>query len=391
MANLAKRRVFAADPEQPYAASTMTTRRPPARLGSCAPALLKLGLAIAIAGPASAHASPAVDGVRNLSMANSTRASASGSNAVLINPAAVSLSQQFAIEPMYQLKIQNQTSGIGIVVMDSLNNSRVGLGLGYLFMRGVPEVTFQTSGGVERDLKLVHFGHEAFATVSVAVVKQWLAVALKPKYQYTSLRFRDDEGVAHNANSKLNAFGLDVALAVNLADWARIGVVAYNLTGNHRPAYTEERTLDLAPLDVADGTLDHRFVSRVSDYPLMVSHGLAVFPLRDPKFSINFDGSYDFTSYRLGQSEKRTRLLMGGSAEFVLGPVPLRLGTMWDSRGGGSDDDVVLLSGGVGYIKPAPVGGLGIDVSVGFSQHLTGPRKETVLGLNVGFRLHPDL
>lgn len=339
--------------------------------------------------PAVAQASPGVDGTRNLAMGDRTRASASGTNAALTNPAHMSFSQQFAIEPLYQLKLQNRTSGVGILVMDSLNNPRFALGLGYLFMRGTPQVEFTNSAGEEDTLELVHYGHEVLGAISVVVVKQWLAIGIKPKYQYTSLRYRDDQGVAHNAHDKLNAFGLDTAVSLNLAGWVQLAVVGYNLLGSHDPAFVSDSDKDLAQMDVDVDTFDRGTVSRLSDYPLMLGHGLAVFPLNHPDLSLNFDGTYDFTSFR--NNDKHTRLTYGGSIEWVIAGVPLRFGSYWDSRDRGKDDDRVFVAGGIGYIKPAKLGGIGVDLGFGFSQQVAGPRPETILGLNIGLRIHPDL
>ena len=163
-----------------------------------------------------AQASPAVDGTRNLSLGSVARGSSYGTNAALINPSNMSFSPVFTVEALYQLGAQSKTHGVGFVVMDSLNNSRVAIGLGYLFMRGRPGVSFVDVFTMNRrSLELSLFGHEVLGAISITAVKQWLAIGLKPKYQYVSLRYRDDVGVARNANKKLNAFGLDTSLTVN--------------------------------------------------------------------------------------------------------------------------------------------------------------------------------
>ena len=358
-----------------------------AKLGwTVAGGVLTTALALA---PARAQASPAVDGVRNLSLGSVSRSSSFGTSAALINPSAMSMTQQFAIEPTYQLEVQSKTHGLGFVVMDSLNNARVALALGYLFMRGLPSIHFADTDTMEtRDFELSRFGHEAWAAVSIVVVKQWLSLGLKPKYQYTSLRYRDTEGVARNAHKRLNAFGLDISATSNLAGWAALSVVATNVVGNHPPAYTDDREIRLTGLPVQEGSFTRGELSELSDYPLTVAHGLSVFPLHRLDFSINFDGTYDFTTYA---HEDHVRLTYGGSAEFVAGPVPLRFGSYWDSRGKGDDDDRVFVAGGVAYVKPAKVGGVGVDVGFGFRQQVAGPQKDTVLGFNLGLRLHPDL
>ncbi|MCA9656088.1 MAG: hypothetical protein H6712_24140 [Myxococcales bacterium] len=372
-----------------------------------APAILGLGLALsaafAVVGPGEAQAHPGVEGTRNLSMGSMARASSFGTNAALANPSNMPFTQTFALEPIYQLGVQDRRHGIGFVIMDSLNNPRISVGMGYLVMRGSPTVSFTTSDpvrvptdGSEPDLteevELVHIAHQTFAAISVTVVKGWLAVGIKPKYQFSSLRFRDDQGVAQDANERLSAFGLDTSATLNFAGWAAVAVVANNLVGNNPPPFTDEREPELEAAGAVAGSVDTGTLSELSDYPLTVAHGLAVFPLHHPDFSLNFDGAYDFSTYHF---EKHTRLMYGGSAEFVVGPVPLRFGTQWDGRGKGSADDRFYVSGGLGYIKPPKLGGVGVDLGVGFRQQVTGPplgdRRETVISFNLGLRIRPDL
>ncbi len=347
-----------------------------------------LGLAL-WSTPGTAEASPAAQGTRNVSLGGVSHSSSFGSNAALANPAMMSFQPIFTVEAMYQLNIQQRTNGLGVVVMDSLNNPRIGLALGYLFMRGTPQITYQdTATSEDVKLELSRFGHEAFGALSIVAVPNWVSIGLKPKYQYTSLRYRDSEGLARNAHKKLNAFGLDTALSVNIAGFAALSVLGLNVVGNHTPAFTDDRSVLLDGLPVAEDSVDHDHLSEVSDYPLTLVHGLAVFPLRSPTLSLNFDGTYDFTSFSF---EDHTRLTYGGSAEFIAGPVPIRFGTIWDNRGKGSEDDRIYVAGGLAYTKNARPGGMGVDIGFGFQQQVAGPLRETILGLNLGLRLHPDL
>lgn len=359
---------------------------------------------VAWALPTPANASPGVDGSRNLAMGNGSRASSSGTNAAIINPSHMSFGQQFAIEPLYQLQVQNRTHGIGLVVMDSLNNARFAIGLGYMFTKGAPEIRFQDSAAVEQTLELSHFGHEVLGSLSVVPVKQWLSIGLKPKYQYVSLRYLDVDDKARNANGKLNAFGLDASISLNLLGWAHLAVVGYNLVGPLDAPLVDESDAVLEGIDIVPDTLDRRSLSRVSDYPRMVAHGLAIYPLGHPDFSLNFDGTYDFTSYwKCGTSDpcadgdenaKYTRMTMGGAAEYIVKVVPIRVGSYWDGRGKGKDDDRAYVTGGLGFIRPAKLGGIGIDVGVGLRQQVAGPKTpglETFIGVNLGLRIHPDL
>ncbi|MCA9684657.1 MAG: hypothetical protein KC457_20900, partial [Myxococcales bacterium] len=364
-----------------------------ARRGASLALGLTLGLGCLAALEGEAAASPGVDGTRNLSMGNATRGSSAGTNAALINPAGLVYSQQFAIEPVYQYDLQTRTHGLGAVIADSLNTPRFALALSYVFMRGGPRLLYNNALGDRKSLELVHFGHEVAGSLAVVVVKNWLYFGLKPKWQYVSLRYLDDEGVARDFNPKLNTFGLDAAIALNIVDFVRIAVVGYNLVGPRPPAWTEDGTIELEGVAVSD-TPDYNTenIRRVSDYPRSLGHGLAVFPLRNPNFSLNVDATYDFTSY--WQDNKWTRITVNAGGEFVAGPVPIRVGGWWDRRGRGAADDRGYVTAGVGYVRPAPVGGAGVDVGFGFAQQVTGATQaklDTIMTLNVGIRLHPDL
>jgi len=335
-----------------------------------------------------ASASPGVEGTRNLGLSGG-RASAFGTASALANPSNMGFQQQFAIEPLYQLHLPSRTHGVGVAIVDSLNNPRFAIGLGYLFLKGTPTIKFDTNTMGERELELSRFGHEAFAAINISLIRNWLGVGLKPKYQYASLRYRDDEGMARNAMRRLNAFGLDTSVTLNILGLVGISAIVNNVTGNHPPAFTADRTVRLDGVDELDNpTVDHDTLPALSEYPLTFEHALAVFPLRRADFSLNFDGVYDFTTY---STLDHVRLLYGGSAEYVLGPVPIRFGTLWDGRGPEEGDERFYISGGVGFVKPAKVGGAGIDAGFSFRQQVTGPMKETFLGFNLGIRLHPDL
>ena len=354
-----------------------------------------LGMAVfaILSSPATAMASPGVDGTRNLSMGNATRASSAGTDAAIINPAGLSYTQQFEIEPIYQLDYQTGTHGLGVFISDSLNSSRVALALGYVFMRGTPRIRYDDATGDRNALTLVHFGHEVSGVVSVTAVKNWLYIGVKPKWQYTSLRYLDDEGQAQNYTPKLNKFGLDVAIALNFLDWVKFAVVGYNLAGPSVPARTDTPPEEIPGLAVDD---EPRFndaeLRRTADYARSLGHGLAVFPLRNHNFSLNVDATYDFTTYF--KDDKWTRITVNAGGEFVAGPVPIRLGGWWDSRGREGGDDRGYVSAGLGYIRPAELGGVGVDIGVGFAQQVTGSIArdlDTVLSINIGLRLRPNL
>jgi hypothetical protein len=345
--------------------------------------------------PARAEASPGVEGTRNLSMGNATRGSSTGTDAAIINPAGLSYAQQFEIEPVYQFNLQTRTHGLGVFVSDSLNSPRIALALGYVFLRGGPRIRYDDPFGDRSAVDLVHFGHEVSGVLAITAVRNWLYIGLKPKWQYVSLRYLDDEGVALDYQPKLNTFGLDAAIALNFLDWAKFAVVGYNLFGPHTPARGDSTTAAEIPgVATADpANINTANLSRISDYPRSLGHGLAIYPLRHPNFSLNVDATYDFTSYRTAD-DKWTRVTVNAGGEFVVGPVPIRLGGWWDSRGRGSADDRGYVSAGLGFIRPAKHGGVGVDFGVGFAQQVTGaasPHLDTVLSINLGLRLRPDL
>lgn len=356
--------------------------------------------------PDLAEANPGVSGTRNLSMGNATRGSSTGTDAALINPAGIAYSQQFEIEPIYQFNMQTRTHGFGVFVSDSLNSPRIALALGYMFTRGSPRVLYNGADDMgvatgERDtLEMVNFGHEVSGTITVVAVKNWLYFGLTPSWQYLSLRYLGNEGdsagVALDYRPKHNVFGLDAALALNIFDYAKVAVVGYNLVAPNPPARDTEAVESIDGIATADPpNFNLGNLPRLSDYPRSLGHGLAIFPLGRPGFSINVDATYDFTSYwDDGDDDKWTRITVNGGAEFIAGPVPIRVGGWWDSRDRGGGDDRGYVSGGLGFIKPAALGGVGVDVGVGFAQQVAGsPRAQldTILSFNVGLRLRPDL
>lgn len=342
-----------------------------------------------------AEASPGVEGTRNLSMGNATRGSSTGTDAALINPAGISYAQQFELEPLYQFNLQTRTHGLGVFISDSLNSPRIALALGYVLTRGTPKIRYDDVLGERQSLELVHFGHEVSGILSVTAVKNWLYIAVKPKWQYMSLRYLDETGLAVDYKPKLNAFGLDAAVAINFLDWARFAVVGYNLVGPMTPARGDDTTTaELPGITTAEPpNFNTGNIRRVSDYPRSLGHGLAIYPLRSPKFNINIDATYDFTSYQ-DSDPKWTRITVNAGGEFIAGPVPIRVGGWWDSRGRGSMDDRGYVSAGLGYVQPAKLGGVGVDFGVGFAQQVTGAKLrelDTIVSLNIGLRFRPNL
>ncbi len=321
-----------------------------------------------------------------MGMGGASRASTSGAEAMLLNPANMGFTRQFEIQPAYQVNIESNTHGAGLMAMDSLLNERVALGLGYIATIGGPKVGFDDGlGGERQTVQISHIGHEVGLPLAINAVLGWLAFGVRPKLQQSSMRFLDADNERRDARKTQLKFGLDLALSFSARQYVTIAVVGQNIAGPTVPA-TE---LNLAPYVYAPMSLDRARVSPVSDYPRMLSHALAVFPTKKPGFSINFDGTYDFTSYR--HDNKYTRMLFAGGVEYsVRDIVPLRLGGYWDSRGRGSGDDRGYIALGGGFFRPATKGGVGFNIGLGFSRQITGPSPETLLSFSLGLLINPS-
>ena len=375
--------------------SRPTPRRPAIRRLASITALSCAAATILIA--PNAHAGPGTKGVRHLGMGEASRASATGTDAAMNNPSGLGLTQQFAITPGYQIFIPDLTHGISAYILDSLNNPRFSLALGYEFLKGTPKVGYLDSGGETQDFDLSYFGHEVGASINVAAIMGWWWLAIKPKFQYTSLRYLDDEGKAIDATPRLRSFGFDVATTMSFKGWVNVAFVAENLVGNNGPAWTEDDPITIEGVeefdDATNASLDLSRVRRVSDYPLKLTHAISIQPLRTSTFSLNFDGSYDFTSYK--DQDKKVRTIFAGGGEFVIREmIPIRAGVTWDGRGRGRDDDKLYVGGGLGFIKTPKVGGTGVDIGVSFQQQVQkrdDSPLETTVGLHIGLRFHPDL
>jgi len=351
-------------------------------------ACLGLALGLGLAAPSSASANPGLEGGRNLALGGATRASATGASAFYANPAAMSMSRSIEVATDYQAAVERNSHGFGIAAVDSMNSPRVALGLGYSTMIGVPKIGFQELGAESpRELKMSHRAQEVGLGLSVVILKRWLVLGVKPKYQSSSLRFVDSDEVRRDAQPTLHAFGVDVGASMSILGWVNLAFVGYNLNGPKEPAYTADTGPKLDPFELEPGSFDPKYLPRISDYPRGFAHGVAVLPFRSLRLSINFDGAYDVTTY--AADDKFIRKTYGGSGEYILGKLAVRLGGGWDSRGRGSEDDRGYISGGIGVLKEATPGKVGLVATVGFSRDLSGLLPQTYLGANVGLRFNP--
>jgi hypothetical protein len=114
---------------------------------------------------------------------------------------------KFEIAPVYQARFENNTHGVGLLAMDSLNNERIALGLGYIATLGGPKVSFSDAMDKPQTLQLTHIGHEVSLPISINAVLGWLALGVRPKFQFTAMRFKDPDGTKQDARVEQTAFG----------------------------------------------------------------------------------------------------------------------------------------------------------------------------------------
>ncbi len=301
----------------------------------------------------------------------------------------MSVSRTLAAESNYQVAIERNTHAFGVAAVDSINNPRVAIGLGYSSMIGAPRVGFEEAGDdgeSARELRLYHRAHEVGLAISVLAIRRWLTLGVKFKYQNSSLRFFDSDRVRRDAQATLHAFGVDVGATLSIFGWVNLALVGTNLSGPKAPAYTDDADLNLAPFELRPGSFDAKRLPRISDYPRALGHGIAVFPLHSDRLSLNVDGYYDLTSYA---SESFVRKTYSGGGEYLLGKLALRLGGGWDSRGPQGDDDRGFISAGLGVIKGAEPGKIGFVATLGFRRDVSGVLPETYLGAKIGLRFNP--
>ena len=335
---------------------------------------------------------PELSNVRNLALADASRASSTGSQAIFINPSGLTYTQQFSSDALYQVNLDSNSHSFGASIQDSLNNPRFAVGLAYATLKGNPEVEYLGADSVASKKTVEHFGHHVALNLSFIPLRNWLHIGTNLKWQYASFRYRDDQDKGQQLLPSLNTFGLDVGATLELLGFARIAVVGYNLVGSQRAAFDEDHPITLTNVALSPKTVVGNLnVPRVADYPLAAAYGVAIMPFRTSRLSINYDGNYDFTSYYKSQN-KVVRKQQSVGAEFIAGPVPIRAGFQWDSRGKGKDDDRMYVGGGLGYFKPASTGNTGFEVSASVLQQVSGSNNfETRIGVLLGMRFHPAI
>lgn len=272
-------------------------------------------------------------GVRAMGMGEAQRATATGAEAPLLNPAGMSLVRQYVIEGMYGIKIETVGHHANVSVVDSIT-SRVAAGLFYSFIYESPKVGFDWAGGRIEEATLTRTGHAAGLSLSFPLGDHFL-IGATAKYLHLDTTAPLPMGTVpdHLSLDSVNGVTFDIGMILRLGDRFNIGLVGYNLW-------------------------DHG--SRES--PLSLGIGLAYVPV--PTLSINFDTVVNFTgfqTYKLDMAtdqvslQQRTTARLGPGIEWTIASkVPLRLGVVYDSGLSST-----YLTAGLGYVSPS----FGVDLS----------------------------
>jgi hypothetical protein len=292
-------------------------------------------------------------GARALGMGEAMRASATGAEAPILNPAGMSLVRQYVIEAMYGFRVESLGHNLHVSVVDSIT-ARLAAGLFYSFIYESPKLGFRWAGGQVNSTSLTRTGHVAGLSLSYPLGDRFiLGATVKYLHLDTTAPLPMGTVPPQITFDTVNGVTFDVGLLVRITDHFNLGVVGYNLW-------------------------DHG--SRES--PLSLGLGLSYAPVRG--LSINFDADINFTgyqSYRIVDAstgkvslDSRVTARLGPGLEYlIVGKVPIRGGVVYDS---GLPATFITL--GVGYLSPA----FGIDL--GYRLKVQGGLENfLMLGLRV--------
>jgi hypothetical protein len=266
--------------------------------------------ALIVALSSTAYAQADMVGVRSLGMGEAVRATATGAEAPIFNPAGMSLVKQYVIEGMYGFSVEDLGHHVHVSVVDSIT-SRVAASLFYTFIYTEPQLTLHWAGGLLKNATETRTGHAAGLSLSMALGDHFM-LGLTTKYLHFDTTVPLPAGTQPNQLTldTVNGVTFDVGLIVRVGDKFNIAAIGYNLW-------------------------DHG--SRES--PLSLGIGLAYVPL--PVLSINFDTVVNFTGYQeLHVNPKdpskvtldsRVTTRLGPGLQWVISnKVPVRAGYIYD-------------------------------------------------------------
>jgi hypothetical protein len=275
-------------------------------------------------------------GIRALGLGGALRAAPTGSAALFLNPAGMSLMRSYVVEGDYEYRVRRQGHVAHVGVVDSITSKYVAAGLYYNFFYSRPKVYEPT---MEKNIKLAKQGHQAGLAVSVPLGTYFILGA-NARYQYfqTVAKVRNaDTGEPEDYDvEKINTAGVDVGAIVRISDYLNIGVVGTNLI----PTESTE-----APLQLATG--------------LAFKWGKHL--LADVDVVLDFDVP----------ERKKMVNVHGGVEGFFADHFTVRAGTFYRTYW-----DAVYVSGGFAYVSPK------VAIDAACSQQVSGG-VETQFGFSL--------
>lgn len=248
-------------------------------------------------------------GPRVVGMGEATRATASGSAALLLNPSAMSLNRQYIIDAHYGFKIEDRGHNLMVAITDSVT-SRVAAGLFYAYINSSPKLGFHWAGGLVESTRWKRQGHVTALALSMGFGGKF-NIGLLTKYLNFKTTSPLPKGTvpAKLTQNSVNGVTFDIGMTARFSDKFNIALVAQNLWDHKSP-----------------------------ETPTTLGVGLAVTPI--PSLSINFDTAVNFTGHKDvkidenfdARTKTRITARLGPGFEWLIAnKVPLRLGVIWDS------------------------------------------------------------
>ncbi len=270
------------------------------------------GLALSVllcATPASAQQD--FVGARALGMGEANRATASGAEAPLLNPSAMSLTKQYVIEAMYGINIEDVGHHVLVAIVDSVT-SRVGAALFYEYIHTSPKVGFNWAGGQINSATALREGHVAGLSLSLSLGDHFM-LGMTAKYLHLDTTVPLPAGTQPSSLSfpgtQLSNVTFDVGGTVRINEKFNFAVIGYNLWDHSSP-----------------------------ETPLSLGMGAAFIPI--PALSINFDAVVNFSGYQTTtvniedqvKVKRRVTGRFGPGVEWIIAQkVPLRASYIFDS------------------------------------------------------------
>ncbi len=274
-------------------------------------------------------------GIRALGMGGALRGAATGSSALLLNPAGMSLINSYVVGAEYEYRVRREGHVAHVSVIDSITSKNVAAGIYYNFFSSRPEVF---SPIMQEKTKLNKQGHQTGLAISVPLGSH-LILGANARYQYfkTITKVQDEEGeLADHESDSVNTVGVDVGAMVRISEYFNVSLVGTNL-----------------------------IPTKSMDAPLQLNTGMAF--IYGKYLLVDLDVVLDFDV----PERKKMVNVHGGVEGFLGGQFAIRGGTFYKSYW-----DATYVTTGFGYVHPK------IAVDLAFAQQVQGG-IETQFGLAV--------